>query len=118
MTRLRSMRFLAAAGAVLAACSVALSAYAAHAGSGGARERLYLAAVFAFGHGLALTTQATAVQPRLARYALGGLLLGTLLFAGSLAAGATFGTPTSLAPFGGLLLVASWLALAFDRSRR
>ena len=118
MTRKRDdIPGFAAAGAVLAGCAVALSAYAAHAGGDGVRERLYLAAAFAFGHGIALASLATDVPRRLGRGALVGLFLGTLLFAGSLAAGALLGTATSLAPVGGSLLIAGWLVLAIDRLR-
>ena len=55
---------------------------------------------------------------RLRRLAMAGLLLGTLLFAGSVAGGALLGWPTRLAPFGGSLLMASWLLLAVDAVRR
>lgn len=55
---------------------------------------------------------------RLRWLALAGLLLGTLLFAGSLAGGALLGWPTRLAPLGGTVLMASWLLLAADALRR
>jgi uncharacterized membrane protein YgdD (TMEM256/DUF423 family) len=55
---------------------------------------------------------------RLRVLALAGLLLGTLLFAGSLAGGALLGWPTRLAPLGGSVLILSWLLLAVDAVRR
>jgi len=108
---------LGAAGAVLAAIGVALAAYAAHATAGLARDHLQTAALFAFGHGVALATlpRATHSAGRLARRA---LLLGVLLFAGSLALSALAGTSTLFAPAGGLLMIAGWLLLAFDLLRR
>jgi hypothetical protein len=48
------VRVLAAAGAVLAAAAVALAAYAAHGASGPEQGRLLHAALFGFGHGVAL----------------------------------------------------------------
>ena len=48
----------------------------------------------------------------------GFLPLLSLLFAGSLAAGALLGWPTRLAPLGGTVLMASWLLLAADALRR
>lgn len=108
---------LAAAGALMAAVGVALAAYAAHTGVPAMQVRLTTAAAFAFGHGAALTALALHT-PRLAtRLALRGLGLGTVVFAGSLVAAALWQWPTVLAPAGGMLLIASWLLLAFDRLR-
>lgn len=109
---------LAALGAVLAAVAVGLAAYASHAAAPGAQERLYLAAAFGFGHGVALAALAPHARRRLAQVALWCLCLGTLLFAGSLAGAALAGLSTRLAPAGGIALMAGWLALAVDRLRR
>jgi len=115
----RAGTWLAAAGAVLAATAIGLSAYAAHGvADAHARGNLQTASLYAFGHGVALVALASAASRRLPRLALVGLLVGTLLFAGSLAAGALLGWPTGLAPFGGTLLMASWLLLAVDAVRR
>lgn len=114
----RSLRYLAATGAVLAAASVALAAYASHGVDGDAQTRLQLAAVFAFGHGLALAALAPRATSRLALLAVTGLLVGVLLFAGSLVAAHFFGTTTQLAPFGGSLMILSWLLHAVDAVRR
>ena len=110
--------WLAAAGAVLAALAIALSAYAAHGvADAHARGNLQTASLYAFGHGAVLAVLGgTARGLRLA--ALAGLLLGTLLFAGSVAGGALLGWPTRLAPFGGTVLMASWLLLAVAALRR
>lgn len=103
-------RLIAAAGALLAAGAVALAAYASHGAEGLAQARLQLAAAFAFGHGLALHVLAPRAVARLARIALAAMLVGTLLFAGSIAVAALSEFRAVLAPFGGMLLIAAWLA--------
>lgn len=111
-------RILAASGAVFAAAAVALSAYASHAAAGEAQTRLFLAAMFAFGHGVALAALAPQSYGRIAIAAFTAMLLGVLGFSGSLAAAHFFGTPTRLAPAGGSLLMLAWLMIAVDRMRR
>ncbi len=106
------IRALGASGAVACSLAVALGAYAAHVAATQSQHRLGLAAVFLFGHGLALLALAPRAQSRMQRLALSGLLLGMLLFCGSLALAALFGTPTTLAPFGGSLLIIGWLVYA------
>ncbi|QQP99817.1 hypothetical protein [Lysobacter enzymogenes] len=114
-----SARLLAAAGAILAAFAVALSAYAAHAAADPhAQARLHSAAVFAFGHGIALAALAPQARRAFTRGVLGALLLGVLGFAGSLAAAHFFGASTRLAPYGGSLMILAWLAYAADAVRR
>ncbi len=108
----QSQRLIAAAGALLAGGAVALAAYASHRAEGQVQARLQLAAAFAFGHGLALSTLAPRADSRLSRAALVAMLLGTLLFAGGIAFAALTGTRAALAPFGGALLIAAWLACA------
>lgn len=114
----RLSQWLAAIGAWLAGASVALAAYASHAVEDDARTRLMLAAMFAFGHGLALAALAHQASARIARAALAAMLLGVLLFSGSLVAAHFLGAPTRLAPFGGGLLMLAWLAFGIDRVRR
>ena len=80
----RSLRVLPASGAVMAAIAVALSAYVAHVVDPAAQARLQPAALFAFGHGIALAALGPLAVRWSARLALMGLLLGTLLFSGSL----------------------------------
>lgn len=109
-------RGLRSCGAVLAAAAVALSAYASHAAEGD-RTRLFMAAVLAFGHGVALVAMPASAS-RLARTASLALLLGSLLFAGSLVAAHFAGASTRLAPFGGLLMIAGWLLHAAAAWRR
>ena len=109
-------RALIAGGAVLAATGIALSAYAAHGGEG--RASLQMAALFAFGHGIALAALAPSAMRALARSALAMLLLGVLLFSGSLTAAHFHGMPTTLAPFGGGLMILGWLVFAADALRR
>lgn len=110
-------RWPLAAGAVLAAVSIALAAYASHGVDGAMQARLQLAAVFGFGHGLALAALAPLAVRGPARWALPGMLAGVLLFSGSLAASHWFGGPTTLAPFGGSLMILSWLLLAVHAMR-
>ncbi len=115
----RTGAWLAAAGAVLAALAVGLSAYAAHGvADAHARGNLQLASLYAFGHGIALAALAPAAPRRVPLLALAGLLAGTLLFAGSLAFAALLGWPTRLAPLGGTVLMASWLLYAVGVARR
>lgn len=113
----RSLRLLTAMGGVLAAAAVALFAYAAHADEPQAAS-LHSAALFAFGHGIALCALAPHAVRRLGMGALAGLLLGTLMFSGSLVSAHAFATPTSLAPWGGSLMILAWLLWAADSSRR
>jgi uncharacterized membrane protein YgdD (TMEM256/DUF423 family) len=117
-THSRQGRWLAAGGALYAAIAVALAAYAAHIASGPQQAHLQLAALFAFGHGIALAALAPGAQRRLARIALSGLWWGVLLFAGSLAANALAQWPVALAPVGGSLLIAAWLLYCIDLLRR
>ena len=105
------MRALAATGAWLCASAVALAAYASHAASGLPQTRLQTAALFAFGHGLALVVLAPRATTRSPRIGIVALLAGVLLFSGSLVAEALFGLRPRAAPFGGMLLIAGWLWL-------
>ena len=77
-------------GGLLAAVAVGLSAYASHGvATAQAQSHVQMAALFAFGHGLALAALAPGTTRRLGTAALCLLLLGTLLFAGSLVGGAS-----------------------------
>ncbi|WP_374011968.1 DUF423 domain-containing protein [Pseudoxanthomonas koreensis] len=107
------------AGAVLAALSIGLSAWAAHGlDPGPARAGVQTASLYAFGHGVALAALARAAVRRLGVIALAVLLLGTVLFCGSVAGGALLGWPTRLAPAGGSLMMLGWLLWAADALRR
>lgn len=116
--RSRLVAWLAVNGALCAAAAVALSAYAAHAAQDDAQARLQIAAAFAFGHGVALVALAPGITRAPSRYALLALYLGTLLFSGSLVFSVLAQWPATLAPAGGMLLIAGWLALALDLLRR
>lgn len=114
----RVHRILAASGSVLAAAGVGLSAYAAHGAEGLARANLQSAALFALAHGIALAALSPHTPRRLGTLALAMLLLGVLLFSGSLAAAHFFGAPTRLAPMGGSMIMLGWLLYAVDALRR
>lgn len=116
--RQRKPSLLALCGGLLAGCSVGLAAYASHGVSEAlAQSRLETAALFAFGHGVALAALSVGTTRRLGRIALACLLIGTLLFSGSLVAAVFLGTPTRLAPSGGLALMLGWLLWSFDAVR-
>lgn len=104
---------LSASAAMLCALSVALAAYASHGAEGESAHRLGMAAAFAFAHGLGLIAS-SARRSRLALVGKLTLLLGVLLFSGSLVAAVFLQAPTTLAPAGGMLLIAGWAILAID----
>ena len=112
------MRAFAAIGAWLCAGAVALAAYATHAAAGLPQMRLQAAALFAFGHGLALVVLVPRANTRGSRTGIAMLLAGVLLFSGSLAAEALFGLRPRLAPFGGTLLIVGWLLLGATMLKR
>lgn len=112
-------RWLAAAGAVMAAVAVGLAAYASHGAEGEAQSRLQSAALFLFGHGVALTALAPLSAGRLWRVlALAGLLVGALLFSGSLVMNVLQQWPTALAPMGGTLMMVGWFVWAVTAVRQ
>ena len=117
--RTRAPSFLAFCGGLLAAAAIGLSAYASHGVSDAlAQSHINTAALYAFGHGIALAILGGS-QPRLlGRVALYLLLLGTVLFSGSLVAGALWQWPTRLAPAGGSTLMLGWLVWALSALRR
>jgi len=114
----RLNRVFAAAGGVLAAAGVGLSAYAAHGAEGAARASLQSAALFALAHGIALAALSPHAPRRIGMLALAILLLGVVLFSGSLAAAHFFATSTRLAPMGGSMIMLGWLLYAVDALRR
>lgn len=111
-------RWPAAIGALLAGVSVGLSAYASHAVDGIVRQHLLLAAAFAFGHGVALVALSARTQGRLGASASLLLMIGTLLFSGSLVAKSLLGWPSMLAPWGGTMLMLGWLLHVIGALRR
>lgn len=110
-------RLCGAAGAICAGIAVALAAYASHGAEGQAAAWLQTAAAFAFGHGAALALLSRVTTRMAGLVSMGMLLAGMVLFSGSLAAAALAGWPTSLAPFGGSLMILGWLLLAVDLAR-
>lgn len=108
------LRWLPASGAVLAALSVALAAYAAHARAPGLQSAAWLGLV----HGAAAAVAGGQVQGRLARAAVVAFLAGAWLFAGSLAVAHAFGARAIAAPAGGMLMIAGWLLFALACLRR
>jgi len=117
--RARKPSLLACLGALLAATAIGLSAYAAHAASAPlAQSHLDMAALYAFAHGAVLVALGPRAQGALSRLALYIVLLGTLLFAGSLAGNALWQWPTRLAPVGGSALMLGWVLLAINALRR
>ena len=111
-------RLLAIVAPLYCAVGVGLGAYASHGSLAPlSRERLGLAALFAFGHGVALVAlhgrdSSLAVLARCA------LAAGVLLFSGGLAAAALAGLPAAVAPGGGLLMILGWVLVAADAARR
>jgi len=112
------IRWLAVLGAVYAAAGIALSAYAAHATLGGDASRLQTAALFAFGHGVALAALAHVPRNRWTFAGMLAIAAGVVLFTGSLVARVVLHWPATLAPFGGMLLIGGWLVFAIGQWRR
>jgi uncharacterized membrane protein YgdD (TMEM256/DUF423 family) len=105
-------RLFATLGALCCASAVGMGAWAAHAASGAAQARLETAVLYLFLHGLGLLALAPQLDSRGRLLAATTLVVGVLMFCGSLVAGAAFGASTRLAPFGGGALILAWLALA------
>lgn len=117
--RQRKPSLLAFCGGVLAAVSVGLGAYAAHGvADAQAQSSLQTAALYAFGHGIALAALSAGTARLLGRVGLYLLLVGTLLFAGSLAGNALAQLGSPLAPVGGIGMILGWLLWALDALRR
>jgi len=117
--RARKPSLLACFGALLAATAVGLSAYASHGIADPlAQSHVTTAALYAFGHGVALAALGPTQQNSVGKLALYVLLIGTLLFSGSLVAGALWKLSTQLAPVGGTALMLGWLAYGLNALRR
>jgi uncharacterized membrane protein YgdD (TMEM256/DUF423 family) len=109
------MTILIVIAGLMGAAGVALAAASAHAGS---EAKLDSAAYLLILHAAALVAGAAALDRGLAWRPLGiaalaGFAVGSLLFGGDLSLRAFAGTRLfpMAAPIGGLLLIASWLAL-------
>jgi uncharacterized membrane protein YgdD (TMEM256/DUF423 family) len=114
----RAGRAFAAVGALMCATAIALAAWAAHAFEPVDTARLQTPILYLFLHGIALAVFARRQRGLLGTAVLIGWILGCLFFSGSLIGALAFGTPTTLAPAGGLLLIASWLLQAVVLARR
>ncbi len=110
---------LAAIGAVLCAASIGLAAYAAHGVvDPTVQAPLQSACLYGFGHGIALAALAPRARQALARWSLRLLLLGTLLFSGSIVLHHLGGIANGLAPIGGVTMMLAWLLWAASALRR
>jgi uncharacterized membrane protein YgdD (TMEM256/DUF423 family) len=108
----RSMRALAGIGALACGVAVGIGAYAMHAAlTPQNHEFLVIASVFLFAHGLALASLAPGTRSRWRQAGFLALMIGTILFAGSLVLAALLGVTPTLAPFGGSLLMLGWLLI-------
>lgn len=117
--RQRKPSLLAFSGAVLAALAVAFGAYASHGiADVQAQSSVQTATIYAFGHGLALAALSAGTSRSLGRAGLYLLLLGTLLFSGSLVLSALTQIGPKLTPVGGIGLMLGWLLWAVDALRR
>ena len=117
--RQRKPSLIAFSGAVLAAIAVAFGAYASHGvADAHAQANLQTASLYAFGHGIALAALAAGTTRTLGRIALYLLLVGTVLFSGSLALNALAQLGSKLAPIGGISLMLGWVLWALDALRR
>jgi uncharacterized membrane protein YgdD (TMEM256/DUF423 family) len=110
---------IASFGGLLAAAAIALGAYAAHGQMDTlAQSHLQTATLYAFGHGIALAALGRGTHRRLGRAGLFLLLLGTLLFSGSLVLNTLANVSSALAPVGGVAMIVGWLVWALDSLRR
>jgi len=110
---------LAAMGAVLCAVSIGLAAYAAHGVTDPkVQASLQSACLYGFGHGIALAALAPRARRALAQWSLRLLLVGTLLFSGSIALHHLAGIASGLAPSGGMAMMLAWLLWAASALRR
>jgi uncharacterized membrane protein YgdD (TMEM256/DUF423 family) len=111
-------RIAGALGGLFGFAATALAAIGSHALAPGLDaddlRRLVLAIAFLFVHALLLVAIASIARDGrglLLALAAALVILGTVLFSGSLLARVLFGWPTALAPFGGFALMLGWLAL-------
>ena len=108
-----SMNVLAGVGAFGCGVAVGIGAYAMHVAlTPQNHDRLAIAALFLFAHGLALAALAPRTTLRMRQAGVCVLMIGTILFSGSLVFAALLGIAPVLAPFGGGLLMLGWLLIA------
>jgi uncharacterized membrane protein YgdD (TMEM256/DUF423 family) len=113
----RTRRGLAAAGALFSASAIALGAVVAHSQALDVRERLAPALTYLLAHGIALAVLAPRARSAWSLASLLMLVLGTLLFCGSVLGGRLLGWPGALAPTGGTLMILAWIVHAIGALR-
>jgi uncharacterized membrane protein YgdD (TMEM256/DUF423 family) len=118
--KLPAVRFAGAFGALFALAATALAAIGSHALAPGFEaedlRRFVIAVGMLYAHALGLLAIAAVLRAGatglLPAIAAGALVLGTLLFCGSLLGRVLWQWSTLLAPFGGVSMMAGWLLLA------
>jgi uncharacterized membrane protein YgdD (TMEM256/DUF423 family) len=117
----KAQRFFSSVGAIFCLLAIMMSAYASHGLQDAvAQHRLNLAAAFAFMHGLSLIIfNAVSLRKAISYMPCVLMLLGVLLFSGSLALSAMFNLRSALAPTGGVCMMLAWLwiAISFAKGR-
>ena len=91
-----------------------MSAYASHGLESDARARMLTACYFAFAHSLSLIVLVRFSPTRSNCGACSLMLLGLVLFSGSLASAVLWQTPSTLAPSGGMALIFAWCWVAMN----
>jgi uncharacterized membrane protein YgdD (TMEM256/DUF423 family) len=107
-------KYFSALAALFCASSVAMSAYASHGLDADSQRRMLTASYFAFAHGLSLIVLVRFSPDRSNCGACSLMLLGLVLFSGSLASAVLFQTSTTLAPSGGMALILAWCWVAVN----
>lgn len=107
-------KYFSAIAALFCAASVAMSAYASHGLDGDSQRRMLTASYFAFAHGLSLIVLARLSPSRSNCGACSLMLLGLVLFSGSLASAVLLQTSSALAPAGGMALIFAWCWVAVN----
>ena len=107
-------KYFSAIAALFCAASVAMSAYASHGLDGDSQRRMLTASYFAFAHGLSLIVLVRVSPSRSNCGACSLMLLGLVLFSGSLASAVLWKMPSTLAPTGGIALIFAWCWVAVN----
>jgi len=107
-------KYVSVMAALFCAISVAMSAYANHGLDADSQRRMLTACYFAFAHGLSLIVLVRFSPSRSNFGACSLMLLGLILFSGSLASSVLWQTPSTLAPSGGMALIIAWCWVALN----
>jgi uncharacterized membrane protein YgdD (TMEM256/DUF423 family) len=113
-------RFFSAVGAIFCMLGLMMAAYSSHGLPDElAKHRMTLAAAFLFIHGLALLVlNAANLRKQIPNFIHALMLLGAVLFCGSLALSALYEFRAVAAPAGGIMLMLSWLCIAMHLGRK